>query len=110
MKKIIILLYVLFLISETSLANCPSESVYRANLHNVSDKNSYLKSVTSECITYFKSKNSPDCNKISTLFSAYMTMYNRDSAVYKPQIYGLKNRLSTFCPAEFDSVKDIIFK
>lgn len=110
MKKIFLVLFGLIICSGIGYANCPSEAQYRANLHNAVDKKSYLNSVTSGCITYFKSTYTPDCRKVPVLLSAYMTMYNRHSAVYKSEIQGLKNNLSKFCPAEYESVKDIMFK
>lgn len=110
MKKLIMVLFGLIICSGICYANCPSAGEYRTNLHNAVDKKAYLDSVTSGCITYFKSTPSPDCRKSSVLLSAYMTMYNRNSAIYKPEIQGLRGRLATFCPVEFENIKDILFK
>lgn len=113
MKKILLILFSLIIFSSVSYANCPSTAEYSANLRKATSATAiknYLDSVTSGCIAYFKSTRNPDCDKFTTLFSAYMTMYNRNSAKYKSEIQGLEKDLSTFCPANYESVKDILFK
>lgn len=109
MRKIIISLVILVMANCAVYAACPSESEYRAKLHSAADQKGYLDTVTSECIAYFKSTPNPDCSKLPILLSAYMTMYNRHSAVYKPQINGLKNKIYNSCPADYENI-EIMFK
>lgn len=126
MKKFFILTAILLSVNNC-FAACPTMNEYQSKLQNYQyqsmnlansnyqqmdnlykDMINYVNSIVPGCVAYLSTPN-PDCDRVSVLGAAYMTMDSNKQPSAKAQIYGLMNNLSKYCQSyHVDTLKMLV--